>query len=52
MLRQKSELTEKSISLGGCEELSQAMRESQKAGSKRVEKNQEPRAEKMEVIQA
>lgn len=52
MFRQKSELMEKNINLGGQEKLLQAMRESQQTSSNAVEKNEEPRAEKIKVIQA
>lgn len=49
---QNPELMEKSINLGGQEELSWAMRESQQTRSNAVEQNEEPWAEKIEVIQA
>lgn len=50
--RQKSEFFEKSINLGGQKKLSQAMRDSQQTSSNAVRKNEEPRAEKIGVIQA
>lgn len=52
MFSQKSELGGKIINLGGREKLLWTMRDSQQASSKTVEKNEEPRAEKIELIQA